>query len=423
MNPYLTRLQPYPFEKLAKLKEGIIPPADKSPIALYIGEPRHPAPAFVAEELTAHLPTLANYPLTKGTPALRESMAAWATRRFRLPAGGLDPEQQVLPVSGTREALFAFAQCVVDPRTEPLVLMPNPFYQIYEGAALLAGAQPYFLNTLAETDFLPDWDAVPETIWQRCQLLYLCSPGNPTGRVLPLDRLQQLLDKADRYDFILAADECYSEIYFDEDQPPVGLLQACAHAGRYDYRRCVVFHSLSKRSNLPGLRSGFVAGDAEILRAFLRYRTYHGCTLPLFTQAASRKAWDDEQHVRENRELYRRKFAAVLDILAPVLEVEWPDASFYLWPRTPIDDTEFARGLFAQQHVTVLPGSYLSREAGGVNPGHKRVRMALVASLEECIEAARRIREFVLSLAVHPHQRTVNAGSGDSNRWHAGPGG
>ena len=398
MNPQLTRLQPYPFEKLASLKEGVTPPADKPHIPLYIGEPQHPAPAFVAQELTARLATLANYPLTKGTPALRESIAAWATRRFQLPAGSLDPEQQILPVSGTREALFAFAQCVVDARSEPLVLLPNPFYQIYEGAALLAGAQPYFLNTLPETGFLPDLDAVPEAVWRRCQLLYLCSPGNPTGRVLPLELLNALIDQADRYDFVLAADECYSEIYFDDEQPPVGLLQACAQRGRTDFRRCVVFHSLSKRSNLPGLRSGFVAGDAEILRPFLRYRTYHGCTMPLFTQAASGKAWDDEEHVRENRERYRRKFAAVLDILRPVLEVERPDAGFYLWPPTPIDDTEFARELFARQNVTVLPGSYLSREANGINPGRNRVRMALVASLEECVEAAQRIREFVASL-------------------------
>ncbi len=398
MNPQLARLQPYPFEKLALLKEGVTPPAGKPHIALSIGEPQHPAPAFVAAELTAQLSTLANYPLTKGTSALREAIAAWAIRRFKLPDGGLDPERQVLPVSGTREALFAFAQCVVDARSAPLVLLPNPFYQIYEGAALLAGAQPYFLNTLPETGFLPDFDAVPETVWQRCQLLYLCSPGNPTGRVAPFEVWQQLLEQADRYDFVLAADECYSELYFDEDRPPLGLLQVCARLGRHDYRRCVVFHSLSKRSNLPGLRSGFVAGDAEILQAFLRYRTYHGCTLPLFTQAASCKAWQDEQHVRENRQLYRRKFTTVLELLAPVLEVEQPEGGFYLWPRTPGDDTEFTRGLYARQNVTVLPGSYLSRAAEGINPGSQRVRIALVAPLAQCIEAAERIGEFVRSL-------------------------
>jgi N-succinyldiaminopimelate aminotransferase len=276
--------------------------------------------------------------------------------------------------------------------------MPNPFYQIYEGAALLAGAQPYFLNTLRENGFLPDFDSVPEEVWRRCQLLYLCSPGNPTGTVIPAETLQVLIEKADRYDFILAADECYSEIYRNEDHPPVGLLQVCAQLGRDDYRRCVVFHSLSKRSNLPGLRSGFVAGDMAIIAAFLRYRTYHGCAMPPFTQAASVKAWGDENHVRTNRADYRRKFDAVLDILAPLLEIRPPEGSFYLWPRTPIDDTEFARILFAQQNVSVLPGSYLSREANGVNPGRGYVRMALVAPLEACIEAAWRIRECVISL-------------------------
>jgi N-succinyldiaminopimelate aminotransferase len=398
MNPNLPRLHPYPFEKLARLKSGIRPPSEKPPIALSIGEPRHPAPDFVAEALTAHLHGLSRYPLTAGAPALREAMAAWASRRFHLTAGSLDPERRILPVNGTREALFAFAQCVIDARDRPLVLMPNPFYQIYEGAALLAGAEPYFLNTPAATGFLPDYDAVPEAVWRRCQLLYLCSPGNPAGAVTPLAALQGLIEKADRYDFILAADECYSELYFDEDDPPLGLLRACAAMGRDDYRRCVVFHSLSKRSNLPGLRSGFVAGDEEIITAFLRYRTYHGCAMAPFAQAASSAAWSDENHVRENRRLYRDKFDAVLEVLAPVLDVDRPDASFYLWPRTPVDDTDFARDLYATQHVTVLPGSYLSREAGGANPGRNRVRMALVAPLEECVEAARRIRAFVGSL-------------------------
>ena len=398
MNPNLSRLQPYPFERLAGLKSGLNPPPDKQPIVLSIGEPRHPAPPFVADALVAHLDGLSRYPLTKGSPALREAMADWAVRRYGLPAGSLDPERQVLPVNGTREALFAFAQCVVDPADRPLVLMPNPFYQIYEGAALLAGAEPGYLNTLEEGGFLPDYDAVPEAVWRRCQLLYLCSPGNPTGTVTPLEVLVKLIENADRYNFILAADECYAELYFDEDRPPAGLLQACAQLGRHDYRRCVVFHSLSKRSNLPGLRSGFVAGDAEIMRDFLRYRTYHGCAMPPFAQAASIRAWQDEDHVRENRSLYRRKFAAVLAVLAPALAVARPEASFYLWPRTPVDDVAFARDLFARQHVTVLPGSYLSRLSGGVNPGRDRVRMALVAPLEECVEAAWRIREFVDSL-------------------------
>ena len=398
MNPNLSRLQPYPFEKLAKLKEGVTPPAEKLPITLSIGEPQHPAPGFVAEEIITHLPGLSNYPLTRGTPALREAMAAWASRRFGLKPNSLNPEHHILPVNGTREALFAFAQCVVDARIGPLVMMPNPFYQIYEGAALLAGAQPYFLNTLEDNGFLPDFDSVPESVWRHCQLLYLCSPGNPTGAVIRLETLQKLIEKADQYDFILAADECYSEIYLAEDHPPAGLLQACAQLGHDDYRRCVVFHSLSKRSNLPGLRSGFVAGDAAVLDAFLRYRTYHGCAMPPFAQAASIKAWSDENHVCENREHYRRKFAAVLDILAPVLQIASPAASFYLWPRTPIADTEFTQTLFAKQNVTVLPGSFLSREANGINPGRDRVRIALVPPLEACIEAAWRIREFIISL-------------------------
>lgn len=397
MNPLLSRLQPYPFEKLAQLKQGLNPSTDKPHIALSIGEPQHSAPDFVTEELINHLSGLSNYPITKGNPALREAMATWAMRRFNLKPS-LDPERHILPVNGTREALFSFAQCIIDPTTSPLVLMPNPFYQIYEGAALLAGAEPYFLNTLPETGFLPDYNTVPEAVWQRCQLLYLSSPGNPTGAITPPEVLHQLIDKADQYDFILAADECYSEIFFDEDHPPVGLLQVCAQRGRDDYRRCIVFNSLSKRSNLPGLRSGFVAGDANLLKKFLLYRTYHGSAMPLYVQAASRSAWADERHVRANRELYRRKFGAVLESLAPVLEAEQPEAAFFLWPRTSIDDTAFARRLFAQQNVTVLPGSFLSREAGGINPGHNRVRMALVAPLEECIEAAQRIREFVASL-------------------------
>ncbi len=398
MNPDLDRLQPYPFEKLNRLKAGVEPPPGLPHIALSIGEPKHAAPAFVTETLVGHLQGFASYPLTKGRVELRSAIGAWLEERFRLPAGSVDPERQVLPVAGTREALFAFAQAVVDPTRDPLVLLPNPFYQIYEGAALLAGAECRFLNTTAGNGFIPDFDGVSEAEWRRCQLLYICSPGNPTGAVLPLEQLQTLLDLADRYDFIIAADECYSEIYFDEDAPPPGLLQAAAAMGRTDWGRCVVFHSLSKRSNLPGLRSGFVAGDARVLERFLLYRTYQGCALPPPTQAASVAAWQDEAHVRENRDLYRGKFDAVLGILAPAMEVERPAAGFYLWAETPIGDTEFARRLYAEQNVTVLPGSYLSREADGINPGANRVRMALVAEPEECIEAARRIRAFVETL-------------------------
>ena len=408
MNPDLNRLHPYPFEKLRALKEGIVPPSDKSPIALSIGEPKHAPPGFVLEEMITHLHGLGNYPLTKGILPLRKAIAQWLTRRFALNANVIDPERHVLPVGGTREALFAFAQTVVDSTQNPLVLMPNPFYQIYEGAALLAGAEPYFLNTTAETQFLPDFDSVSNAVWQRCQLVYLCSPGNPTGAVISEAALQKLIALADEFDFIIASDECYSEIYFDETKLPVGLLEIAAKLGRTDFKRCVVFHSLSKRSNLPGLRSGFVAGDAEVLAKFLLYRTYQGSALPPPTQAASIKAWGDEQHVIDNRARYCEKFDAVLDILSPVLEVQRPDAGFYLWSKTPdiagMDDETFTRDLFAQQNVTVVPGSYLSREAANadgkiINPGANRLRMALVAPLEECIDAAQRIRHYVETLS------------------------
>jgi N-succinyldiaminopimelate aminotransferase len=403
MNPDLNRLQPYPFEKLRALKEGIVPPADKSPIALSIGEPKHLPPSFVVEELITHLHGLENYPPTKGTPELRSTIAQWLAQRFNIAPELIDPEHNILPVNGTREALFAFAQAVVDRTTNPLVVMPNPFYQIYEGAAWLAGAEPWFLNTTAETNFTPDFDTVPTDVWQRCQLIYLCSPGNPTGAVVDKAALQQLINLADEHDFIIASDECYSEIYFDEDQPPVGLLEAAADMGRADFKRCVVFHSLSKRSNLPGLRSGFVAGDAEVLAKFLLYRTYHGCAMSPPTQAASIKAWEDEHHVVDNRTRYREKFDAVLDILSPVLDVQRPPAGFYLWPKTPdvagMDDETFTCDLFAQQNVSVVPGRYLSRKAHGINPGDNRVRMALVAPLEECIDAAQRIRSYVEALS------------------------
>ena len=396
MNSRLESLHPYPFEKLAQLFEGLQPPVDRPHIALSIGEPRHPAPAFVLEELARQLPLLSRYPATRGEAFLRETIADWLVRRFALP--NVDAGTQVLPVNGTREALFAFAQAVVDPVPDALVLSPNPFYQIYEGAALLAGATPGFINATADTAFLPDFDSVTEAQWRRCQLLYLCSPGNPSGAVLPLARLQQLIELAERHDFIIASDECYSEIYGDEQAPPPGLLQASAAMGNTDFRRCVVFHSLSKRSNLPGLRSGFVAGDAEVLAQFLRYRTYHGCAMPLHHQHASAVAWADETHVHANRDAYREKFRAVLEILGDSLEVSAPDAGFYLWPRTPIADTDFARELYAREHVTVLPGRYLAREQAGINPGEQRVRMALVATLEECVEAARRIRRCVENL-------------------------
>ncbi|WP_372861248.1 succinyldiaminopimelate transaminase [Spongiibacter sp.] len=394
MNPRLNTLHAYPFEKLRALLGDS--QSSLSPIPLSIGEPRHPAPQFVADTLAGELAKLSNYPTTKGIAELRQSIADWATRRFALAA--LDPDSQVLPVNGTREALFAFAQAVVSPADNALVCSPNPFYQIYEGAALLAGAQPHFLPCTADNGFIPDYDAVPAEIWQRCQLLYLCSPGNPSGAVTDIATLQKLIRLADQYDFVLASDECYSELYFDEQAPPAGLLQACADMGRNDYQRCVVFHSLSKRSNLPGLRSGFVAGDADILADFLLYRTYHGCAMPVQHQLASAAAWGDEQHVKDNRDRYREKFARVLAELDGCLDVSQPEASFYLWAKTPIADTDFAQQLFAQQHVTVLPGSYLSREVDGSNPGSGYVRMALVAELDNCVEAAARIRRFVESL-------------------------
>jgi len=398
MNPDLDRLQPYPFEKLATLKAAVEPPAELAHIALSIGEPQHPAPDFVIEAVTQQLPLLAKYPLTKGNIELRQGIADWLTRRFQLKANSLNAEQHVLPVNGTREALFAFGQAVVDRTKNPLVLSPNPFYQIYEGAAFLAGAEPYFLNTTPENNYQPALDQVPAEVWQRCQLIFLCSPGNPTGGVASRETLTRLIELSDQYDFIIASDECYSELYPDENNPPVGLLQIAAELGRDDFNNCVVFHSLSKRSNLPGLRSGFVAGDAQVLKKFLLYRTYHGCAMPMHHQIASTQAWADEAHVIENRRLYRQKFEAVLNILGDCLEVSAPDAGFYLWPKTAISDTEFTQRLFAQQNVTVVPGSYLSREAHGINPGDNHVRMALVATLDECIEAANRIKTFVNTL-------------------------
>lgn len=399
MNPDLNQLHPYPFEKLAALKAAVTAPDDLTHIALSIGEPKHLPPAFVLQTLTASLDSLSQYPSTKGLPELREAIAHWASTRFNLPAGIFNPEKHVLPVNGTREAIFAFTQAVIDRnQIQPLVVSPNPFYQIYEGAAILAGAQPFFLNCTHDNQFIPDFSAVDADVWRRCQLLFICSPGNPTGAVMTSEQLKDLIALADQYDFVIAADECYSELYFDEQSPPTGLLQACAELGRHDFSRCVVFHSLSKRSNLPGLRSGFIGGDAQLLQKFLLYRTYHGCALPVPTQLASIAAWQDESHVRENRNAYREKFTAVLDILDGVLDVKKPDAGFYLWPKTPIKGEDFAQQLFARQHITVLPGSYLARTINDINPGENYVRMALVASLDECIEAAKRIKTFVQSL-------------------------
>lgn len=401
MNPNLDLLHRYPFERLNELKAGITPPQHLKPISLSIGEPKHQSPAFVKQALIDNIDQVAVYPATKGGQPLRKAITQWLQQRFNLPSETIDPEQHVLPVTGTREALFAFTQAVIDTqqqRSKPVVVSPNPFYQIYEGAALLAGAELHYIDCNAENDFIADLNSVPESVWQRCQLLHLCSPGNPTGAVISIQQFQDAIVLADKYDFIIASDECYSEVYLQEDHPPPGLLQACAEMGRSDYRRCVVFHSLSKRSNLPGLRSGFVAGDSHILKAFLRYRTYHGCAMSTAVQAASTAAWSDESHTVENRSLYREKFAAVTEILSPVLDFPQPQASFYLWPKTPIADTDFAQQLFAQQNVTLLPGQYLSRQTATGNPGENRVRLALVAETGECIEAALRIKQFVESL-------------------------
>ena len=392
MNPLLDRLQPYPFERLRTLMAGVSPPA-ASPIRLSIGEPQHETPALVRAALVDHLDGLSVYPLTAGLPALREAIAHWLARRYRIPAP--DPETQVLPVNGTREALFAFAQAVIDAsRPAPIVICPNPFYQIYEGAALLAGAEPAFLNQTAERGFDLDLDSLTEDQWRRAQLIYVCSPGNPTGRVLDLNAWQALFERADRHGLVIASDECYSEIYPDEDHPPLGGLEAAHRLGR-DFRNLVVFTSLSKRSNAPGLRSGGAAGDPALLKRFLLYRTYHGCAMSLTVQHASVAAWSDEAHVRDNRARYRATFAAVLPILEPVLETRRPDASFYLWAGVPGgDDPAFARDLFAATHVSVLPGRYLAREAHGVNPGSGYVRIALVPGIDDCVEGARRIVEF-----------------------------
>jgi N-succinyldiaminopimelate aminotransferase len=360
-----------------------------------IGEPKHAPPELVIGALNQNMAGLGVYPMARGLPEVREAIARWCTRRFGLASGMLDPERHVLPVSGTREGLFAFAQAVVDRSRDALVLMPNPFYQIYEGAALLAGATPYYLATREEHGFLPDLEAVPDEVWRRCQLLYLCTPGNPTGAVMDRAYLERVIELSDRHGFVIASDECYSEIYLDEGSPPPGILEVCARIGRSDFRNCVTLQSLSKRSNVPGLRSGFVAGDARIIERFALYRTYHGCAVPVPTQLASVVAWDDDRHVVANRALYREKFAAVLGVLRPVLDVTAPPAAFYLWPRTPVDDERFARELFERQHLTVLPGRYLSRPDPAGDPGVGRVRISLVASVAECTEAAHRIRRHL----------------------------
>jgi N-succinyldiaminopimelate aminotransferase len=398
MNPRLNQLHPYPFQKLRELFAGVTPNPDLAPVNLSIGEPKHATPQFIKDALVAGLGGLANYPATQGSEALRQAMAGWAQRRYGV---ALDPATEILPVNGSREALFAFAQASVDSSRHGrrVIISPNPFYQIYEGAALLAGARPFFLNTLPENGFRMDWSRVPEDLWEQVNLVYVCSPGNPTGKVMSLDDWKELFELSDQHGFVIAADECYSEIYFHESSPPLGALTAAQQLGR-GLKNLIVFNSLSKRSNVPGLRSGLVAGDAELMKQFLLYRTYHGSAMSPVVQAASIAAWNDEAHVVENRRQYAEKFAAVMPLLQGALQFEAPDAAFYLWARVPGgDDTAFARNLYEKQHVTVLPGSFLARDAAGVNPGKGHVRIALVDSLPACVEAAERIVTFVRASA------------------------
>lgn len=397
MNRDLDRLQPYPFEKLKALYASVTPDPAYSAIPLYIGEPKHPTPDFIKKALTDNLAGLAGYPATAGLPELRKAIAAWICQRYGLPA--IDPETQVLPVLGSREALFAIAQVLIDrTRPDPAVISPNPFYQIYEGAALLAGATPYYLNTPEHSSIPTDFASIPEDVWKRTQLFYTCSPANPSGRVMPLSEWKLLFELADKHDFCIASDECYSELYFDESKPPLGGLQAARMLGRPDFDRLVIFSSLSKRSNVPGMRSGFVAGNKDLMKAFLLYRTYHGSAMCPTFQVASAAAWGDESHVRENRRLYVEKYKAVLPLIKPPLTTFMPEGGFYLWIRTPIPDDRFARELYERYNVSVLPGSYLTRDSAGGDPGRNYVRIALVASLSECVEAAKRIAKYAESL-------------------------
>ena len=390
MNPLLDKLHPYPFEKLTHLLQDCKPPLEVSPLNLAIGEPKHPVPPFILRTMADDLRTIGHYPVTRGGAALRQAAAGWLERRFGLPAGVVSPDRHVLPVNGTREALFSIAQGVIDPGRKSVVLMPNPFYQIYEGAALMAGARPVYLDATAENGFLPRFDHLSPELLDQTALLYLCTPGNPTGAVLPLERMVALLALAERHDFIIACDECYSEIWYQ--QPPAGILEAAWHAGRTGFQRCLAFHSLSKRSNMPGARSGFVAGDATVLAGYFRMRTYTGCTTPPFVQQAAIAAWQDEAHVEENRRLYREKLAAALAILEPVMPVVRPQAGFYLWLRVPGGGELFAKRLFQQYHVTVLPGAYLGRPGkSGTNPGSPYIRVAMVAPAAENSAAMRRI--------------------------------
>ena len=396
MNPELENLHTYPFEKLRNLLSKCNVNTKKSAITLAIGEPKHKTPKFITEELEANISNISTYPTTRGTNELKTAIINWLCRRFNLSQETLNEERNILPANGTREALFSITQTVVNKTNgNPIVMMPNPFYQIYEGAALLAGAEPYYLNCIEENKYIPDLSLVPKKIWQRCQLFYLCSPANPSGAVVDFDFIKELMMLADKYNFIIASDECYSEIYYNEEQPPLSLLEYAKKLGNFKYKRCLIFHSLSKRSNVPGLRSGFVAGDSEIIEIFYRYRTYHGCAMPLHVQKASIAAWNDEEHVKKNRDIYREKFLKVCVELKSVLPVTPPSGGFYLWPKLHCSDEDFAKELYTSENVEVLPGSYLSRNVNCINPGDKRVRIALVAETDLCIEAAKRIKRFI----------------------------
>ena len=396
MNPYLNKLQPYPFEKLKRLFSNQKPNEKLSAINLSIGEPKSPTPDFIKQVVHENLNALAKYPLTKGEPGLRQVFTQWTTHRFNLPTDALDIDLHVLPVNGTREALFAIAQTCVDSTNNAKVILPNPFYQIYEGAALLAGAEPVYIDFSVIEGDIPALSAIDEKTWQQVQLVYICTPSNPTGDVLPTKALQKLIERAHKYDFIIASDECYSEIYFD--RAPQGLLHAALENGDSTFQRCLAFYSLSKRSNAPGLRSGFVVGDQFIIQQYLKYRTYHGCAMPISTQLASIAAWQDEQHVEANRARYRKSFDYAITEISKLHPVEYPQAGFYIWLSTPIDDEKFALGLYCQQNITVLPGKYLGRDVNQQNPGANHVRIALVASPNECHEAAERISHYLASI-------------------------
>tara|TARA_Y100000588_G_scaffold94574_1_gene102444 strand:+ start:860 stop:2068 length:1209 start_codon:yes stop_codon:yes gene_type:complete len=392
MNPGLKHLQSYPFERLAKLRESTIAPKHLYPINMSIGEPQAPTPKFIQMALIDAISKTGKYPATRGSESLRVAIANWLRTRFQLPAESINHERNVIPVNGTREALFSIAQCLIDPRQpNPTVAMPNPFYQIYEGAALLAGAQPFYIPCLNENNFLPAFESVSAKIWDACQLVYICTPGNPSGRAMDMTQIGTLIDLADRHDFVIVSDECYSELYLDEAKPPVGLLEVAAALGRTDFHRCIVMHSLSKRSNAPGLRSGFVAGDADLIDSYLQYRTYHGSAMALHVQAASVAAWKDEAHVRKNRRLNRERFRAVIPILKPYLDISEPDAGFYLWPLLQLDDIQFCRALIEKQNVITLPGRFLARPSEHGNPGQNRVRIVLTDKVDTCVEGAQRI--------------------------------